>query len=69
LKERKGVTEVPNIQHMRFEFTSELGLMTLLAACARYKDLCLMKMLLEFKNINEKISNAASTKLASHMWY
>lgn len=40
-----------------------------LAACAPYNDLLLMKSLVEYENINEAVSKAASTKLSAHMWY
>ena len=40
-----------------------------LAACAPDNDFHLLKTLVKYENINQTISEAASTKLASHMWY
>ena len=42
---------------------------TPLAACAPNNDLHLLKILVKYENIYKTISKAASTMLASHIWY
>ncbi|GBO15867.1 hypothetical protein AVEN_184973-1 [Araneus ventricosus] len=44
-------------------------LQCILAVKAPYKDLCLLKSLKAYENVNESIPKAALQKFSQHLWY